>query len=117
MKVRYGQKVTQDYVLEFLKTFIYDNESLIHLDVSNTGLDGEGIIDLVTFLKEAQDEEAQPQKLRNLACIHMSQLERRQQLDILPEIYQILDQTNQAPILEENKELNVIPEVNIFEEN
>ena len=53
--MREGKKVTQEYVLEYLKKFIFDNESLIHLDLSNTGMDAAGIVDLVKFLKLHQD--------------------------------------------------------------
>ena len=68
------EKVTQEYVLEFIKKFILENQSLIQLDLTNTGLDEWGIVELVQLLKDTQELSAysEPYKLRNLASLHMT---------------------------------------------
>ena len=60
--------------MKFLKQFILENQSLIHLDLAGTSLDDNGIYELVQLLKKEQDEcsESEPHKLRNLAGLHLS---------------------------------------------
>ena len=50
LKRRNLQKVTQEYVLEFIKKFILENQSLIQFDLTNTGLDEWGIVELVQLI-------------------------------------------------------------------
>ena len=56
-----------------IKSFMQLNENLISLDLTNTGLNEEGIHELMTLIKSANDrKEEEPQLLRNLACLHLT---------------------------------------------
>ena len=74
IKRRILEKVTQEYVLGFLKTFMIENQNLLHLDLTNTGLDEWGVIEVAQLLKQYQGEnpDISPTKLRNLAGLHLS---------------------------------------------
>ena len=66
--------MTQDYVLEFIKKFMIENENLMLLDLSHTGIDDWGIIELVNLVKntiEVDSVEA-PNQMRNLASLHLT---------------------------------------------
>lgn len=61
--------------MEFLVEFIKENLSLVHLDLAGTGLDEDGIYELVELLKQYQDGKqtgGDAFKLRNLACVHFT---------------------------------------------
>ena len=46
IKRRGMEKVTQSWVLSFIKEFIVNNENLIHLDLTETGLDSDGVLEI-----------------------------------------------------------------------
>ena len=78
--------------MENIKSFLRSNENLINIDLSNTGIDAESIIDLVSFIKSANDkQDDEPQLLRNLASILLSPPDEYQGLtQIFSDINQIL---------------------------
>jgi len=59
LKRRILAKVTQEWVMESLRSFLLANESLISFDLSNTGLDESGIIELVKLLKGTEQRHSE----------------------------------------------------------
>lgn len=56
IKRRGMEKVTQSWVLTFLKEFIVKNENLIHLDLTETGLDSDGVLEIASLLKSTLED-------------------------------------------------------------
>ena len=95
--VRVQDKVNQRSIVDFLKQMITHNQCLMHLDLSETGLEQDGILELVQLLQDQQEADRglsvkkQRRRIRNLRSVHFSYVKHPKWDDIVPAVRRILN--------------------------